>query len=223
MERKLLALDAAEIKFSGTKAGTFEGYASVFGGVDSYGDTIVRGAFDKVIKAGARPKMFWNHRSWELPIGKWTTLAEDDKGLLVAGEFTAGLPNADAVKAAVQHGTVDGLSIGFRMAGDDYEATDKGRLIKNVSELVEVSVVTFPADSSARVDMESVKSALEGVETLADMERFLRDAGGFSKSVATALVSKARSIARSESGAEDTAKTAAELRQMFQSFRITQR
>jgi HK97 family phage prohead protease len=222
MERKLLALDATEIKFSGSKAGVFEGYASVFGGVDSYGDTIVRGAFQNVLKAGKNPKMFWNHRSWELPVGKWTKMEEDDRGLKVAGEFTPGSPQAEAVKAAVEHGTVDGLSIGFRMSGDDYEITDKGRLIKNVSELVEVSVVTFPADSAARVDMESVKSALEGVETLADFERFLRDAGGFSKSVATALVSKARTIARSESGAEDAAKAAAELRQMFQSFRLNQ-
>lgn len=220
MERKLLALDAAEIKFSGSKTGLFEGYASVFGGVDSYGDTIVRGAFDKVIRAGVQPKMFWNHRSWELPIGKWTTLTEDDKGLKVSGEFTTGSPQAAAVEAAVKHGTVDGLSIGFRIGKDDYEVTDKGRLIKSVSELVEVSVVTFPADSAARVDMESVKFALDGVESLADMERFLRDAGGFSKAVATALVSKARSIARSESGAGDTAKAAAELRQMFESFRI---
>jgi len=221
MERKLLAIDAAEIKFSGSKAGTFEGYASVFGGVDSYGDTIVRGAFAKALK-GRTPKMFFNHRSWELPVGKWTMMQEDEKGLHVAGEFTKGSPRADEVRAAMEHGTTDGLSIGFRMSPGDWENTEKGRVIKNVSELVEVSIVTFPADSAARIDMDSVKSALEGVETLADFERFLRDAGGFSKSVATALVSKARSIARSESGAEDAAKQAEELRKMFQSFRISQ-
>jgi len=220
MERKLLALDATEIRFSGGKARTFEGYASVFGGVDSYGDTIVRGAFAKAIK-GKTPKMFFNHRSWELPIGKWPVMQEDEKGLFVAGEFTEGLPQSEAVLAAVKHGTIDGLSIGFRMNAGDFENTEKGRIIKNISELVEVSVVTFPADSAARVDMDSVKSALEGVESLADFERFLRDAGGFSKSVATALVSKARSIARSESGAEDAAKQAAEVRRMLQSFKIT--
>lgn len=220
MERKLLALDATEIKFSGSKAGTFEGYASVFGGVDSYGDTIVRGAFAKAIK-GKTPKMFFNHRSWELPVGKWTMMQEDEKGLHVAGEFTKGSPRADEVRAAMEHGTTDGLSIGFRMNAGDWENTEKGRVIKNVSDLVEVSIVTFPADSAARIDMDSVKSALEGVESLADFERFLRDAGGFSKSVATALVSKARSIARSESGAEEAAKQAEELRKLFASFRVT--
>lgn len=220
MERKLLALDATEIKFSGSKAGTFEGYASVFGGVDSYGDTIVRGAFAKAIK-GKTPKMFFNHRSWELPVGKWTMMQEDEKGLHVAGEFTKGSPRADEVRAAMEHGTTDGLSIGFRMNAGDWENTEKVRVIKNVSDLVEVSIVTFPADSAARIDMDSVKSALEGVESLADFERFLRDAGGFSKSVATALVSKARSIARSESGAEEAAKQAEELRKLFASFRVT--
>lgn len=220
MERKLLALDATEIKFSCSKAGTFEGYASVFGGVDSYGDTIVRGAFAKAIK-GKTPKMFFNHRSWELPVGKWTMMQEDGKGLHVAGEFTKGSPRADEVRAAMEHGTTDGLSIGFRMNAGDWENTEKGRVIKNVSDLVEVSIVTFPADSAARIDMDSVKSALEGVESLADFERFLRDAGGFSKSVATALVSKARSIARSESGAEEAAKQAEELRKLFASFRVT--
>lgn len=220
MERKLLAFDAAEIKFSGNKTGVFEGYASVFGGVDSYGDTIVRGAFAKAIQSKA-PKMFFNHKVWELPIGKWMHVSEDDKGLKVSGEFTPGNARAAEVESAVKHGTVDGLSIGFRMGPEDYDMTEKGRIIKNVSELVEVSIVTFPADSAARVDMDSVKSALEGVESLADMERFLRDAGGFSKSVATALVSKARSIARSDSGAEEAAKQAEEIRKMFASFRVT--
>ena len=37
------------------------GYASKFGGIDSYDDTIERSAYDNIIK-GAMPKMFFNHQ-----------------------------------------------------------------------------------------------------------------------------------------------------------------
>jgi len=74
------------------------------------------------------------------------------------------------------------------------------RVIKNVSDLAEVSVVTFPADYAARVNLDSVKSALDGIESIKDFEDFLREAGGFSKSLATATASRAKRIfARSES------------------------
>ena len=53
-------------------------------------------------------------------------------------------------------------------------------------KLVEVSPVVFPADSAARIDLGSVKSAeleesIGELETIRDFERFLRDAGGLSK------------------------------------------
>ena len=203
MMRKNLVLDNVGLKFAKGDTGAFSGYASVFGGMDSYRDTIMPGAYKSVIEriqAGAArmPKMFINHKSYELPVGKWLSMEEDDKGLFMFGELTPGMDEAKTVKAAMQHGTIDGLSIGYGLNRDDVEMVEKDdgvvRIIKNVSELYEISIVTYPADDAARVDLSSVKSALDQVESIKDFEDFLREAGGFSKSLATATASRAKRL-----------------------------
>lgn len=219
MLQKTINLADAQLKFAQDKA-AFEGYASVFNGVDAYGDTILPGAFKGVIKSarkGRMPKMFANHRSWEMPIGKWIELAEDDTGLYVRGEFTPGNPQAEVVRAAMLHGTVDGLSIGFRMQPEDYELVDDGeqRVIKNISDLVEISAVTFPADDAARVDLASVKFDLETIQNVRDFEDFLRESGGFSKGLATAVAARARQIFAGEPPGAAGANVTAELRRFL--------
>jgi len=205
MMKKNIVLDNVGLKFAKGDTGGFSGYASVFGGVDSYNDTIMPGAYKSVIeriKSGASrmPKMFVNHKSFELPVGKWKSIDEDDVGLFLFGELTPGMADAQAVKAAMQHGTIDGLSIGYGLNGDDVEYDDdydnhgRVRIIKNISELYEISIVTYPADDSARVDLSSVKSVLDQVESIKDFEDFLREAGGFSKSLATATASRAKRL-----------------------------
>lgn len=204
-EFKNIQLQDIDLKLEGTTR-RFSGYASVFNGNDSYNDTILPGAFKKTLENYGAPKMFFGHE-WGLPIGKWTSVAEDEKGLRVEGELTEGNPQADAVLAALKHGTVDGLSIGFSMRGGDFDEKEEGgRTIKSIGRLFEVSVVCFPADSSARV-MQVREEDLSEIDSIRDLERFLRDAGGFSKSAATALVAKARKLFRDqrESEAEEKA------------------
>jgi HK97 family phage prohead protease len=195
MERKLLPLTDCQVKMDG-ETGRFSGYASVFGGIDAYGDTIVKGAYADTIRNFPAPKMFFNHESYKLPIGKWYDLGEDDIGLRVDAELTLDMSFARDVHAALKHGTVDGISVGIVLSKDDYELRpDGGRLIKKVKRLVEASVVTFPADGAARVELGSVKSEeIEGIETIRDFERFLRDAGGLSKGLTEALVSRAKIV-----------------------------
>lgn len=192
---KTLKLEDVSLKFDGD-TGLFSGYASVFGGVDSYGDTIIKGAFEATLRNG-KPKMFFNH-AWSMPIGKWTKAKEDDKGLWVEGELTPGLGLAQDVRAAMKHGTLDGLSIGGWVKKGDFEDTETGRIIRKWSNLVEVSPVVFPADGAARIDLASVKSAdfeerLPECKTERDIERLLRDAG-LGKWEAMALVSRAKAI-----------------------------
>ena len=197
MFKKTLDFTQTEVKFVGEK-GKFVGYASVFEGVDSYGDTIKAGAFQNAIKYGKLPKMFENHKSYELPIGKWTSITEDSKGLLVEGEFTPNHSRADDVRSAMLHGTIDGLSIGYRLKENDFDINGANRIIKNVTDLVEISVVTFPADDVARVDLTSVKSALEGITSIRDLEDFLRESGGFSKGLAQAVLTRSKQLYQGE-------------------------
>lgn len=195
--RKTLSLSDVSLKMEGD-AGTFSGYASVFGGVDSYGDTIIKGAFESSLRQRGMPKMFFGH-DWSMPVGKWTSAKEDDKGLFVKGELTPGLSLAGDVHAALKHGTLDGLSIGGYVKQGDYDTTETGRVIRKWSVLVEVSPVVFPADTAAKIDGESVKGAdlLEAIaciESIREFESFLRDAGGLSKGAAIALLARVKVV-----------------------------
>jgi uncharacterized protein len=192
MEFKSLSHSKIDLKIT---EGTFSGYASVFGGVDSYGDTIEKGAFADTLKTYGLPKMFFNHDSSSVPIGKWMDAEEDDKGLKLYGEFTKGNTLAEQVRAALLHQTIDGLSIGFRLAKDDYTEKDDGRVIHRITRLAETSIVTFPADLAARVDIESVKSEeIASLSTIRDFELFLRDSGAFSKSAAQIFIARAKQV-----------------------------
>ena len=61
-------------------AGEIEGYASVFGNVDSYGEIVEPGAFvDSLVASkrnGRKIKMLYQHDPHQ-PIGVWEDLAED--------------------------------------------------------------------------------------------------------------------------------------------------
>ena len=199
MEHKTLSLNECELKFE-CDQGKFKGYASVFNGVDTFGDTILPGAYKKTIKKNGSPKMFLMHQSWELPIGKYISLVEDAKGLLVEGEITPGMTRAADAYAAMKHDTLDGLSIGYMLSKGDWESSpdhEGGRIIKNVTKLVEISPVVFPADGKARIGSvknEQMESEISELETVREFELFLRDAGGLSKGLAQSLVSRAKVV-----------------------------
>lgn len=206
---KSLPLHSVELKMEQGETRKFSGYASTFGNVDSYGDTIVKGAYAKTLAENGMPKMFFGHK-WDLPIGKWVSAVEDEKGLYVEGELTEGNPQADAVLAALKHGTVDGLSIGFRLSENDYEMKkDGGRLIKSVSKLYEISIVNFPADGAARI-AEVRSEDVDGLKTIRELEACLRDSG-FSKTAAMSFMAKAKQLFAAQRESEADEKSANEL------------
>ena len=201
MQRKSLNLKQTKLKASKTGY-EFEGYASVFGVTDSDGDVIEKGAYNL---DDANPKMFFNHLHHDLPVGKWLSLSQDDYGLLVKGELTPGNSFAEDIKASIAHETIDGMSVGFSMGKDDFEQKSTGKIIKNIPNLFEISVVSFPANSAARIN--SVKSALESMTDIHEFESFLRESGNVSRAVATALTAKAKAIFQREADEQAKAQT----------------
>lgn len=205
--RKSIILSKAEIETDET--GTIEGYASVYYGTDSYGDTIVKGAFDDCVNAEEKPKMFFNHDRYSVPIGKWEEVTADDRGLYVKGKLNLEVSQAKDVYSAVKAGDIDGFSVCMMIDPAHYtlkDANDQwgGGFIEHVEALPEISVVTFPADKSARIA--KVKSAdFEPFTRLSDFERFLRDAG-FSKSVATGFISRFKAVALAQGDPDAAAK-----------------
>lgn len=193
--RRSIILSKAEIETD--EAGSIEGYASVYYGTDSYGDTIVKGAFDDCVNAEEKPKMFFNHNRYSVPIGKWEEVTADDKGLYVKGKLNLEVFQAKDVYSAVKAGDIDGFSVCMMIDPDHYTLKDAddpwgGGYIEHVEALPEISVVTFPADKAARI--EKVKSVdFSKFANLSDFERLLRDAG-CSKSAATGIVSRFKAI-----------------------------
>lgn len=197
MQTKSYNIEQCQLKFSSDDAtGEFEGYASVFDSNDAVNDTIARGAFKSSLIELRTPAMFINHDHAGIPVGDWQRLEEDSYGLKATGKIDLNHKDGASVYSAMKRGAMDGLSIGFTMNAGDFEQKDEGgRIIKDM-RLREVSVVTFPCEDSARIAQ--VKAEDFTFTDLKGLERYLRDACGFSKSAATAFASRAARILRGD-------------------------
>jgi Escherichia/Staphylococcus phage prohead protease len=131
--------------------GTVEGYASLFGVVDSARDMMMPGAFARSLaRRGARRiPMLFQHDPAE-PIGLWLALEEDARGLRACGRLIPDVQRSREVLALVRAGALDGLSIGFRTVRARVDPITRIRRILEV-DLWEVSIVTFPLLNGARV------------------------------------------------------------------------
>lgn len=190
-----------EIKALG-EDGTFEGYASTFGGIDAYDDTIEPGAFTETI-AQKTPALLWQHDSGDV-IGVIDELREDGYGLYMKAHLLVeDISKAKEARILLKAKALSGLSIGYVPVEYWYEKNDKARWgevrhLKKI-DLWEISIVTFPADSGAGVT---------GVKSFSDMgireiEDTLRDAG-LSRREAKSLISRCKEFQRdAENGADD--------------------
>lgn len=168
-----------ELKFL-AESGLFEGYASVFNVVDSVNDVIAPGAFHDSLESFRHlrrlPPLLWQHNTRE-PIGAWRSMYEDNHGLFVRGElFVKELTLAREAYKLLREKVVTGLSIGYRVH-DSYRDEKTGVRVLTHVDLLEVSLVTFPANEQARVT--TVKRSFDGSSPLFErkLETFLRDAG----------------------------------------------
>ncbi|WP_286691770.1 MULTISPECIES: HK97 family phage prohead protease [unclassified Brevundimonas] len=125
------------------------GYASLWGVADLAGDVVVRGAFAPSVarRGSAGVRMLYQHGE-RTPVGVWTRIEEDDRGLRVEGRILDITPEGRMAAALVRAGALDGLSIGFRAI----RARRDGRLrVLAEVDLWEVSLVTFPMLPGARL------------------------------------------------------------------------
>ncbi|MCH8178204.1 MAG: HK97 family phage prohead protease [Proteobacteria bacterium] len=187
---------ALDLKATGDD-GTVEGYGSVFGVRDSYDDVIAAGAFQASLaahkKAGTMPAMLWQHDSGK-PIGVWTDMVEDSKGLRIKGQLALDTVLGKEAHALLKMGALNGLSIGFVSKQWAYDRETDIRTLTEI-DLWEVSLVTFPANGAARVT--NVKS-VDDMVAPKDAEQILRDAG-WSKANATAFVSRVMKMGQQRS------------------------
>lgn len=148
LEIKRAALSASQTDV----AGRIDGYASLFGVTDSGGDIVMPGAFARSLarRGAAGVKMLWQHKASE-PIGVWTSISEDRRGLKVAGTLDLSVARAREAFSLLRSGAIDGLSIGFRTGRAVADRKSGARKIYEL-DLWEVSIVTFPMLAQARID-----------------------------------------------------------------------
>jgi len=183
MERK----SAAEVtegvvvpEIKAAKNGTIEGYGAVFSTLDTGGDIILPGAFAESLAKNPTVKMLWQHDPHR-PIGVWDEVKEDEKGLYVKGRILGDVEKGKEALALISAGAMDGLSIGYRTIKASRDAQGN-RLLEQV-EIWEVSTVTFPMNTVAKID--AVKAAAMEQR---EFERKLGEGFPMSRSVVAALM-----------------------------------
>ena len=146
------------------------------------------GLFDEIIEAGALDhtdltdvRFMVNHDTSKIPLARsrrnngnsTMLLTVDSEGLGIRVDLdTENNADARALYSAVERGDVDGMSFAMAVRGDkwdDLTSEHPTRRVTDISKVVEVSAVTFPAYTATTIDARS-KEALDNARAQAALE-----------------------------------------------------
>jgi hypothetical protein len=189
-----------ETEIKSDAQGVFTGYGSIFGNEDQGNDIMKKGAFTKSLtkRPASKVKMLYQHKTDE-PIGIFTDMYEDNKGLYVKGQLAMGTQKGREAYELLKMGALDGMSIGFKADPDKQGYNENKRGVRTLKEvdLMEISLVTFPMNESALI--ETVKGNAKNIR---EWEKILREAGGLSRTESK-IGAKALSESLNQRDAED--------------------
>ncbi|AUR81353.1 prohead protease [Vibrio phage 1.072.O._10N.286.48.A12] len=167
MSQKIIQM--TDFKVKSEKDRSFTCYGNVKGNIDHALDRTLDGAYQDSIdehKAnGTMPKMFWNHQSWELPVGTWPHMEEDSTGLLLEGKMSSAGKGGD-IFTLMQEGAVDSFSIGYRVIEEKWNSD------KRCNDLIKLNVM----------EISPVNFACNELSTLQSIQKSLREGDILSKS-----------------------------------------
>lgn len=151
------------------------------------------GWFDEIIEPGALNntdltdvRFLVNHDTSKIPLARsrkntansTMQLTTDNDGLGIRVTLdTENNSEARALYSAVQRGDISGMSFMFGIRDEEWEDLDSDhpiRHIRDISTVVEVSAVTFPAYESTEINARS-KEALENARSAVETARQQRD------------------------------------------------
>lgn len=142
----MLELKNTEFKDIDIQGRIVKGYFSVFDNVDSDGDIIRKGAYEKTLKANrSRIQHLWQHNP-HMPIGKLQELKEDSKGLYFESKLSDTALGNDVLKL-YKEGIIREHSVGFEVK--DQIQSDHREITE--IKLWEGSTVTWGANELAQV------------------------------------------------------------------------
>jgi HK97 family phage prohead protease len=176
------------------EAGYIAGVAAGIGNVDFGGDMIMPGVMTKAVAGRDSVPMLLFH-DHKRPVGSWGKFTENGSGFDVEGRFAMKARAGQEAHALAEAKALSGLSIGYRTLKHRFEGK-----IRQLQDLLLHEVSLVPVGMNDRAVVTQIKSIVEagGMPTVREFEEFLRDAGGFSKSVAAAIAAKATPHLRGE-------------------------
>ena len=146
------------------ETGVFVGAAVAWGVENDNGVVYERGSLGPWLAAGNRPALLWQHREDE-PIGLVRTAVEDAVGLGVSGVLNLDVARAREAHSLLRQGALTGISMGVLATESEVRSGVRHIL---AGELWELSLVTFPAERTARV------AHVSAVRPLSSQTRIIR-------------------------------------------------
>lgn len=167
MENKKFITNGLSVKSEGMNL-YLEGYAAVYGNVDSYNDIIQMGAFDSFLASeGAKRVRFCYNHDMDKVIGAVVELKSDEKGLWFRVKVSNTSLGKD-VATLIEDGALNEFSIGYKTEDSIYKE-DGVRLLTKLS-LYEFSVVSRAANPQATLtEAERKEEQIEEKTALEEM------------------------------------------------------
>lgn len=172
------------------EAGYIAGVAAGIGNVDYGNDMILPGVMTKAVSGRSSVPMLLFH-DHKRPVGSWSKFEETADGFDVEGRFAMKAAAGREAHALAEAKALTGLSIGYKALKHRLQ----GR-VRQLEDLLLHEVSLVPVGMNSRAVITQIKSILDegDMPTVRQFEEFLRDAGGFSKSLAEAIASKAKPL-----------------------------
>lgn len=154
--------------------GVFEAIVSVFGNVDSYGDRVVKGAFEDTLadwEASGDPiPVYWSHRmdDPDFNIGHVLEAKETDEGLWVKAQIDLEGPKAQQVYRLLKGRRVTQFSFAYDIeAYTIVKAPDDSDSVWELTKLKLYEVGPTPIGANQETELLSVKSAAHHAQRIA--------------------------------------------------------
>ena len=156
---EIRSFKASELRIENKESREVVGYGSVFNSLSEnlggFRELISENAFDSVLENDVRA--LFNHNP-DYILGRSTagtlSLSVDEKGL----RYSVNIPQTsygNDLMVSLDRGDITQNSFGFIVEEDDWTQDEEGntiRTIKKVSRLLDVSLVTYPAYPSAKIE-----------------------------------------------------------------------
>ena len=142
------------------------------------------GWYDEIIEQGALMgtdlrdvRFLVNHNTDMIPLARSRNnnanstmqMSVDEQGMLIRVDLDVeNNTEAKSLYSAVERGDIDGMSFMFRVDGDKWEDIDSDhptRTITNISKVLEVSAVTFPAYQATSISARGLDSVLDNAKS----------------------------------------------------------